>query len=557
MTTPTIKNTFAACGATFGEIDALYDIVGLRTAEDLCILTSTDIKEMCKLHNKNVDSSPRVAVQPAPAEAGDAEEEEEEAPVVGPEGAGAEVAQQGEPLHVLRGRVIHAVVDEADDDSVESLPLPVAPQALVAVPTKISYKVTMNLTYACSEVKLASYTSRDIELIYRSNSRMLPLWRRHMDEWESFKDPTEKAPEASMISKNWVKGFELLEQWISRHFATKDRIPLGFLIREKEPETGPYRSSDYATVVEMFDRRTPVLLRTSSGAMVEAQYVAQCRMKLWDILMDIFKDHSAYQQMKPFRSKKDGQAALRAIKDHYLGKNRVNDMTTALEAELDALTYTGESKRWNFEKYVGKHVELYNTACDLEQHGYHGLDAATRVRKLVSGIKTDKLDSCKNQVWSNRDLQTDFEAVVSLFKSAISQHKSNNRNNPATIGAVESGERSSGSKRQGQGRGQGQGKGSRKKAKVAAADVQDRFYTKEEYNNLTSEQKKALHEKRKARKAADAAGGGMTDPTVAALQAQINALQVQVGTARASTGESNGEANTGGTSNRHHQALLR
>jgi hypothetical protein len=154
-------------------------------------------------------------------------------------------------------------------------------------------------------------------------------------------------------------------------------------------------------------------------------------------------------------------------------------------------------------------------------------------------------------------LQTDFEAVVSLFKSAISQHKSNNRNNPATIGAVESGERSSGSKRQGQGRGQGQGKGSRKKAKVAAADVQDRFYTKEEYNNLTSEQKKALHEKRKARKAADAAGGGMTDPTVAALQAQINALQVQVGTARASTEESKGEANTGGTSNRHHQALLR
>jgi hypothetical protein len=49
-------------------------------------------------------------------------------------------------------------------------------------------------------------------------------------------------------------------------------------------------------------------------------------------------------------------------------------MTTALEAELDALTYTVESKRWNFEKYVGKHVELYNTACDLEQHGYHGPD---------------------------------------------------------------------------------------------------------------------------------------------------------------------------------------
>jgi hypothetical protein len=109
-------------------------------------------------------------------------------------------------------------VDELDDDSVESLPLPVAPQALAAVPSKISYMVMLNLTFACAEVKLTSYTLRDIEHIYRSNSRMLPLWRCHMDEWESFKDPTEKAPEAAMISKNWVKAFELLEQWISCHF---------------------------------------------------------------------------------------------------------------------------------------------------------------------------------------------------------------------------------------------------------------------------------------------------------------------------------------------------
>jgi hypothetical protein len=67
-----------------------------------------------------------------------------------------------------------------------------------------------------------------------------------MDEWESFKDPTEKAPEAVMISKNWVKAFELFKQWISCHFATKNKIPLGFLICEKEPETNQYRASYYA-----------------------------------------------------------------------------------------------------------------------------------------------------------------------------------------------------------------------------------------------------------------------------------------------------------------------
>jgi hypothetical protein len=77
----------------------------------------------------------------------------------------------------------------------------------------------------------------------------------------------------------------------------KDRIPLGFLIREKEPETNQYRASDYATVIKMFNCCTPVLLNSEMGVVVEAEYVAECRMKLWDILMDIFKDHPTYQQM--------------------------------------------------------------------------------------------------------------------------------------------------------------------------------------------------------------------------------------------------------------------
>jgi hypothetical protein len=63
----------------------------------------------------------------APAAGGDAE---------GPVEERAEVAQQGGPLHFLRWRTIHVVVDNQDDDSVESFPL--APQAMVAVPSKVS-----------------------------------------------------------------------------------------------------------------------------------------------------------------------------------------------------------------------------------------------------------------------------------------------------------------------------------------------------------------------------------------------------------------------------------
>jgi hypothetical protein len=66
----------------------------------------------------------------------------------------------------------------------------------------------------------------------------------------------------------------------------------------------------------------------------------------------------------------------------HLGDNNVNNKATTLEDEFDTLSYSSETCRWNLEKYVSKHVELYNTAQDLVAYGYSGIDNASRVRKL-------------------------------------------------------------------------------------------------------------------------------------------------------------------------------
>jgi hypothetical protein len=54
-------------------------------------------------------------------------------------------------------------------------------------------------------------------------------------------------------------------------------------------------------------------------------------------------------------------------------------------------------------------------------------------------------------------------------------------------------------------------------AKVAVTEVKDHIYTKEEYKDLITEQKKALHEKCKTHRAAHSASGDLTDAKVAAL----------------------------------------
>jgi hypothetical protein len=46
----------------------------------------------------------------------------------------------------------------------------------------------------------------------------------------SFKDPKDKAPDANLIAKNWAKGFEQLEHWISLHVDEATGMPLVFAV---------------------------------------------------------------------------------------------------------------------------------------------------------------------------------------------------------------------------------------------------------------------------------------------------------------------------------------
>jgi hypothetical protein len=59
-------------------------------------------------------------------------------------------------------------------------------------------------------------------------------------------------------------------------------------------------------------------------------------------------------------------------------------------------------------------------AQDLKQHSYSGLDETSRVRKLVKGIKTDKLDSVKTPIMLDHpNIMKDFDPAT-MFTSLCS-----------------------------------------------------------------------------------------------------------------------------------------
>jgi hypothetical protein len=123
--------------------------------------------------------------------------------------------------------------------------------------------------------------------------------------------------------------------------------------------------------------------------------------KLWVILFSIFNDHPSYAHIQSLRRTKDGYGAYNALRQHYLGEDAVENMAAEMEAEWNRLRYTGEGCRWNVEKYVTKQVELYAHAQDLKRFGYAGIDASSRVRRFLVGIKTNKLDHARGSVNGN------------------------------------------------------------------------------------------------------------------------------------------------------------
>jgi hypothetical protein len=162
-------------------------------------------------------------------------------------------------------------------------------------------------------------------------------------------------------------------------------MPLVFAIRVGEVDSSPYNPSNYVSSFEEYSKRGHIV--DSTG--MEFEWTASIKIKVRNILSGIFQDHPVYQYIRPFKKSKDGPAAYLSLRQHHLGANNVNNMATTLEAEFDALSYSSETRRWNFEKYAGKHLELFNTAQDLVAYGYSGIDNASHVHRLLSGIKTN------------------------------------------------------------------------------------------------------------------------------------------------------------------------
>ena len=299
---------------------------------------------------------------------------------------------------------------------------------------------------------------------------------RALRELKRAEDNHENPTKLPKIDPNdWPRTIEGIQDYFRRYLGSTG-IPLAYVTRPDQAVTlAALDTTTYVTPRDEMIARAP---HYAANGYTPLPTCLEDRAKVWELMVQICANRTdCWVYIEPGQARLDGRTAFRRLYNNYLGPNKVDNQAAAAETKLASTTYTGEKKRWNFDKYVQVHIAQHSILSGLEQHGYKGIDDRSRVRLLMAGIKTSALDPVTTRIMSSPELRQDFDACVTLYRDFL-QRQEGQRGANASLNIA---------------------RVSTSSEKGGNATVEDRYYTREEYAKLSPAQKLALKRKRESR----------------------------------------------------------
>ena len=424
-----------------------------------------------------------------------------------------------------------------------TIPNPVGdePQLVPDPGVPVSMRAETNLKLAAYWVRHQGRISREPIAVNITLENVRKL-RELRDLEKDYEAPTDTP---KIDDKDWTKTLEGLAEYL-RACPGETKIPLSYVIR-KGRAVPPEQQDPPANYHDSFDEMINRAPHFKENEIEHPTYVND-NHAVWQIISDWCRDDPCWTYVKPHQRRRDGRGAFLALWNHYLGPNNIDNAATMAERRLEVTTYDGEKRRWNFERFVKTHKDQHTILDNLREHGYAGIDERSKVRHLLNGIKTDKLDSVKTRIMSDQVLRNRFDDCVTLFKDFISQ-SSSLRNPTLEISAFKTDTHPEPARVTKMGM----------PKRPAESTVEDRYYTKAEYQKLTANQKQALFEIRKGRKKPkknkEKAPMGKLERKIAALQSKIDSIVGAVDQTQMT--QQADLSNENGTTNRNNPALQR
>jgi len=342
---------------------------------------------------------------------------------------------------------------------------------------RVSVKVIGNL-------KIMRLALKQFRMIQRTvtppeiNMPWIENWRFLIEYHASAKEKRATEENVPKLNdKDWAKTFDIMYSTFSEVTGVGD-APLAYVIREDSDvlDEDEDDQEDYGgdTDLELIAR-----------APHEGQHFIDDNKMVLKLIKKMCEDHPG--SWSHVSKKTSGRAAWLALKQHYLGPQHVNLSAAIWESKMQHTHYSGESARFTFEKYCEIHQTAHSRLEALTEHGYHGVDEGTKIRRFLDGIQCAKLTTIVELCRGNKDFPT-YEEVARRLKDSVVTLKpirgplKRNRGD-RDIASVKT-----------------QGGGDPFPDVEADMDVEDKYYPAEVWSKLSKSKKKGVLLKRKKRK---------------------------------------------------------
>ena len=269
-------------------------------------------------------------------------------------------------------------------------------------------------------------------------------------------------------------------------------ITLEYVIRDNNTQTGPP-----IEVASPDVNSTDIL---SNNATLSGVDFDRDNAKVFTCLRVILTSTTGWNVISKFSNRRDGRGAFLALQAHFQGRSYFELMKTQATTMMSKTYYHGDRAKFTWETFVSIHMEAH----ELFVQTGEPLSESMKILNLKNGIRdTAMMENTIEAARTSPAANASFEAYVNFLTEGIASKRSRKEtfkhNVPRQVSDISTnggrggsrGGRGGRGRGRGRGRGWGQGNGPSIQCEGKTLHIK-RSYSREEYNQLSANQKNAI-----------------------------------------------------------------
>ena len=222
---------------------------------------------------------------------------------------------------------------------------------------------------------------------------------------DSLKTRTLTKPDFLIDFKKWTQFAESWETYM-KQLRGAAKCPLCYVFRVEESVT----EVDRAAIYPNHDAQ---LIRTT---LLSGPHFAIDNVTVYDELKALLQVGPAYPVIMKYNEARDGRKAYLSLRAQFEGDPQNSVRRLNAYAQIANAEYKGETRNYNFTKYVMDHTKALNVLAQLGEP----VQEQKKVTDFLHGINTPRLDAAVAVLYASPEKMANFELMHTFLQSFIS-----------------------------------------------------------------------------------------------------------------------------------------